>query len=441
MTVVTGDERDRLASQISALRSHDAFGRSQALDRLLQYLYDCSLEGRIPKGVEIADQVFGKVSGNDQDSPVRVHIHRLRRKLDEHYAGPGASAAERVIVPKGGYRLALEPMPQLRTPGASIEPTDPVNATAPTRSIMLSGLAVASVLLLLVLVGSATWWLARRPDAPVRAVRASAAWQPAFTNGRKLAIVLGDFYIFGERDADGDVAQLVRRFDINSPQDLRQLVSQDPKRAMVDVDLGLDYLPLGTGGALRAVVPVVRSDDRSTSGNFVVPASQLSPEMLKLTNLIYLGYLSALGPLRDPVFSGSRYKIGGSYDEIIDRQSGKAYMAGSHLDENEANANRDYALISCFPGVSGNWVIVIAGTRDAALMQAADYATRPDGLASATKSIAPGTAFEALVAVEGLRNVGLRARLITLSPRRGEIDWSGQQSQRFPDALGMSPTR
>ncbi|MGY2737094.1 helix-turn-helix domain-containing protein [Sphingomonas sp. UYP23] len=441
MTAEIECEHDRLALQISAIRSHEALGRSLALDRLLQFLFDCSVEGRIPKGVEIADQVFGKAVGNDQDSPVRVHIHRLRRKLDEYYAGLGADADERVILPKGGYRLALEPM---RKSASSVETTghvDNLSAGGTIRPFSQVLLASAGLLLLLLLVASTTWWLARRPDASLRVVRASAAWQPALTNGRKLAIVLGDFYIFGERDADGDIAQLVRRFDVNSPQDLRQFLSQNPERAPSDVDLGLDYLPLGTGGALRAVVPVVRSDDRTTSRDFVVPASQLSPEMLKLTNLVYLGYLSALGPLRDPVFSNSRFKIGGSYDEIVDRRTGKSYMAGSHLDETASNSTQDYALITCFTGVSGNWITVIAGTRDAALMQAADYATRPDGLAAATQSITPGTAFEALVAVESLRNVGLRARLIVLSPRRGEIDWSGRRSQRFPDALETSSTR
>ncbi|WP_174290892.1 helix-turn-helix domain-containing protein [Sphingomonas bacterium] len=427
------DTGDRLRAQVAALRAGEALGRSQGLDRLLQFLLDCSIEGRTPKELEIADQVFGRSAGSaDQDSSVRVHIHRLRRKLDEYYAGVGAGEAERLVMPKGGYRLMLEPMT------AAADPVAP--SSSPVASRRGYALAAVGVLLLLVLVGSGSWWLARRPDAGLRTVRASAAWAPAIANGSRVSLIVGDYYIFGERDANGDIHQLVRRFDINSPQDLDGLIAAHPERSGVDVDLGLDYLPVGVGNALRVVTPVVRSDGYAPIGNLVVPVSRLSPEQLKLVNIVYLGYLSGLGTLRDPVFSGSRFAIGGSYDEIVDRRTGRSYMAGTHLDRNDQTPSREYALISCFPGLTGNWITVIAGTRDAALMQAADYATRPDGLAAATRSITPGTAFEALLSVDSLRNVGLSAQLVTLAPRRA-VDWSGKPAQRFPDEFHEPPAQ
>ncbi|WP_174296764.1 helix-turn-helix domain-containing protein [Sphingomonas bacterium] len=431
--------QDRLRAQVDVVRTGEGLGRSQGLDRLLQFLLDCSVEGRTPKELEIADQVFGRSGVNaDQDSSVRVHIHRLRRKLDEFYAGPGAGEAERLAMPKGGYRLLLEPLAAHAAADGPAPVDDASPDPAPTSGGRAYALAAIGAVALLVLVACGTWWLARRPDAGLRTVRASAAWAPAIANGSRISLVVGDYYIFGERDADGDVTQLVRRFDINSAQNLDGLIATHPERSGVDVDLGLNYLPVGVGNALRVVTPVVRSDGYEPIGNLVVPVSQLSPEQLKLVNMVYLGYLSGLGTLRDPVFSGSRFAIGGSYDEIVDRRTSRSYMAGTHLDRNDQNPSREYALISCFPGVTGNWITVIAGTRDAALMQAADYATRPDGLAAATRSLVPGTAFDALVSVESLRNVGLSARLIVLSPRR-EVDWSGKPTQRFPDEFHESP--
>ena len=429
------DRRDRLRAQVEALRAGEALGRSQGLDRLLQFLLDCSIEGRTPKELEIADQVFGRSAGSaDQDSSVRVHIHRLRRKLDEFYTGAGAGEGERLVMPKGGYRLMLEPMTAAADPVTPSSPAPPTIGVRRSRAIA----AIGVLLLLLIVVGSGSWWLARRPNASLRAVRASAAWAPAITNGSRIALVVGDYYIFGERDPDGDVTQLVRRFDINSAQDLDRLIAAHPERAGVDVDLGLDYLPVGVGNALRVVVPVVHGNGSSPIGSLVLPVSQLTPEQLKLVNIVYLGYLSGLGTLRGPVFSGSRFAVGGSYDEIVDRRTGRSYTAGAHLDRNDRTPSRDYAIISCFPGVTGNWITVVAGTRDAALMQAADYATRPDGLAEATRSMRPGTAFEALISVESLRNVGLSAKLIALAPRR-DIDWSGKPTQRFPDEFHESP--
>jgi hypothetical protein len=62
---------------------------------------------------------------------VRVYVHRLRRKLDEFYAGPGKDQPMRLILPKGGYLLALEPLampepePEEPEPEPDIEPPCP----------------------------------------------------------------------------------------------------------------------------------------------------------------------------------------------------------------------------------------------------------------------------------------------------------------------------
>ncbi len=430
------DAAHPLIAQADALLATDALGRSQALEKLFRFLLACSIEGRSPKEVEIAEEVFGRTGANAaQDASIRVHIHRLRRKLEDYYAGPGAGEAVRLVIPRGGYRLAAEPV---QAPSEPAEPAPP----APHRPSGRRYGLVAGLLALFAATGLAGWWIGRRPDAtdaPIAAARDSALWSPIANNGRRLAIVVGDYYIFGERDERSDVSRLIREFNVNSAKDLDRLVAIEPDRGKNFVDLGLDYLPVGVANALRLVTPVLRRNAAGAIPTIVVPASQITPETVKYTNIVYLGYISALGALRDPMFSGSRYAIGGSYDEIIDRQTGESYMAGSHLDRNEANPAQDYALIASFPGVTGNRVIVIAGTRDAALMQAAEYATRPESLAEITARLNGRSSFEALLAVESLHNVGLRARLIAASPRRAETDWSGKRMQAFPDDFDGPP--
>lgn len=423
----------RLRAQAETVLARDALGRSHALERLFRFLLECSLEGRAAKEVEIADQVFGRANANAEgDASIRVHIHRLRRKLDGFYAGAGATERDRITIPRGGYRLTIEEMPlPALAPGMAPQRPEPV-AVARRSPYVLGVIG----LLLVLAAGWAGWMIggrAERVDASLRAVRANMLWQPIVSNGRRTAIVAGDYYIFGEQDENGDISQLVRQFDINSSQDLESAIDRKPALAGRYVDLGLTYLPLGIGNALRVVVPVIRRNDHELLNNLVWPASDLSPEMLKLTNIVYLGYLSGLASLRDPMFSGSRFAIGGSYDEIIDRRTGHSYLAGTHLDQTGQNPRQDYAIISSFPGVSGNRIVIIAGTRDAALMQAADYATRPDSLAEMTRGLKPGQAFEALLSIASVRNVGLRAHLLIRAPRQGDIDWSGKHAQVFPD--------
>ncbi len=427
ITVPQLAEAELLRLHADRILASEALGRSQALEPLFRYLLACSLEGRTPKELEVADEVFGRSAGSlDQDASIRVHIHRLRRKLDEYYAGPGGGEAERLIVPKADYRLTITPNPAFHKP----PPTAPF-----PRSLCLRRRELTAVALMLICTAGLTWWLAARPDAveaPLVAARASPLWQPVVGNGRRVALVVGDYYIFGERDAEGSITRLVREFDVNSPRDLQHRVASDAHAGNY-VDLDLDYLPVGVGNALRVISPILRRSDRAVVPTMVVPASKLGPEMVKLTNLVYLGYLSGLGSLRDPMFSGSRFAVGSSYDEIIDKQTGHHYLADTHLDPSGRNSGQDYALISCFTGVSGNRVVVIAGTRDAALMQAAEFAAQPDMLAQLARQAQGAASFDALLAVEGLGNIGLRARLVTVAKRSGETDWSGAGRQAFPD--------
>ena len=429
------DAARTLREQGALLLAAEAFGRSQALERLFRFLLACSLEGRSPKELEIADEVFGRSTQSfDQDASVRVHIHRLRRKLGEFYAGAGAGEPVRVSLPKGGYRLVVEPT----QPGTLVDGSPDIVAPPRRRRVA----EAIGVLLLLVLTAATTWWVTSRldpEDAALRSSRSSLPWRPVITNGRRLAIVVGDYYIFGERDANGDVARLIREFDVNSAKDLERTIARGLPRSRGYVDLGLNYLPVGIGNALRSVAPLLRRNDHDALASFVVPASELTPEMVKLNNVVYLGYFSGLASLRDPLFSASRFAIGGSYDEIVDRVTGRRYLGGSHLDQGD-NPALDYAMISTFQGVTGNRIIIIAGTRDAALMQAAEFATRPDALAELARQLHGRTAFDALLSVESLHDVGLRARLVAVSPRR-DTDWSGQRMQSFPDDIETEPSR
>lgn len=436
-------EANALCEQRALRREAQAFGRSPALDRLFGFLLNCSLEGRSPKEVEIADRVFDRVGdGAEQDASVRVYVHRLRRKLEEFYAGAGANEAVRLVIPKGAYRLTAERVAIAPAPAPAV-PADPPPA-APARSRRMWS-TVAGVLALMALTAVLTWLVASRTDpvdAPLRDVRADPLWAPVVSDSRRLVIVVGDYYIFGERDASGDIARLVREFDVNSAGDLERIAARRPDRAKM-VDLGLNYLPVGVASALRVVVPIVRRNEHELRKPLVVPASQLTPDMVKNADLIYLGYLSGLGSLRDPMFSASRFTVGGTYDEIVDLTTGRRWVAGTHLDASEARPTEDYALISSFAGPTANHVVVIAGTRDAALMQAAEFATHSTTLAQITAPLHGAPAFDALLAVEGLRNVGLRARLLVSTSRARETDWSGRQSQPFPDELdeGAAPAR
>ncbi|MDB5436376.1 MAG: hypothetical protein JWR47_2633, partial [Phenylobacterium sp.] len=92
MSEVSGNGNDPIAELAERLRARQALGRSEGLNRLFDYLVESALAGTRPKEFEVAVAVFGRGASFDgsQDASVRVAVHRLRRKLDEFYSGPGA---------------------------------------------------------------------------------------------------------------------------------------------------------------------------------------------------------------------------------------------------------------------------------------------------------------------------------------------------------------
>ena len=129
--VEAGDEIAELAAH---LRARQALGRSDGLNRLFDYLVESARAGAKPKEFEVAAAVFGRDASFDgsQDASVRVAVHRLRRKLDDFYAGPGRDEAVRLAIPKGEYRMVAGARPRGHGRHLSAMPRIPVLAAIRT---------------------------------------------------------------------------------------------------------------------------------------------------------------------------------------------------------------------------------------------------------------------------------------------------------------------
>jgi hypothetical protein len=353
------------------------------------------------------------------DASVRVYVHRLRRKLEDHYGGPGADEPERLVLPKGDYRFQVEsnepatPEPPEET--ASLPPV----AARPSRTLWLAlvGGLVAGGLI----VFAAMRLMA--PDDGLGDVRASPVWASLIADNRPLTIVAGDYYIMGERDKPGaEPARLVRDFAVNSREELDALVMNRPELRDRSVDLNLSYLPVGAAYALRSVMPILTPGLGGRRAVPVIASSRLTPAQFKDGDLVYVGLLSGLGLLEEPVLANSRFGIGGSFDEIIDSETGRVYVADPPRDE--ATARRNYAYVAMLPGPNGNRILIVAGTRDPALLQAADLLSSPAALKALAAAGKDGF-FEALYAVDGVGDENLKGTLIAAGPRTLEGLWDG----------------
>lgn len=412
----------RVAEQF---RASGLLGKPGAMSRLFDFLLSRSLSGEAPKEIEIALQVFGKDTSFDvaQDSVVRVYVHKLRRRLEEFAARSLTPQDARITIPKGEYRLVLEPGSGVAAQiPDSVEPAL-IQAAPPSKSRWRPLFWQASGALAAFVAGVLfTYLFSSNPqERDLKVVRQSAVWGPLLDDDLPITVVVGDYFLLGEVDQAGNVERLVREFYVNSNQDFLDHLQLNPGQMNDYRNLDLTYLPAASAFALQDLVPVLNAGKHVR----VALLSALDPGLLKTSHVVYVGYISGMGMLGDRVFAQSRLALGGSFDELHDTQTGTDYVSTAMPMGVEGGAFRDFGYFSTFAGPNGNRIVVISGTRDNGVMHVAEALSRRAGVEEALRGAAGADSFESLYEVDGVARAGLNARLLFVSSMKGDAIWSG----------------
>jgi hypothetical protein len=417
-----------LRAEAERVQASGVLGEAR-LRQLFDYLVDSSLAGQSPKEIAIAIDVFGKGADFDvsQDALVRVYIHKLRKALDDFYASARGSADGRSLrIPRGEYRLKLSmPVP---TAG---------RRKALTLTPRMAVLGAVGLLTLAVVIGFGVLWL-KTPRSDLARVRASPIWSAMIHDDRPIMIVVGDYYLIGETDNSMEVKRLIREYSVNSKSDLDNFIAQHPELADRYMDVGVRYLPIAAAAALRDVVAVLAPENRRI---VVTRMSDVEASSLKSSDIVYIGYLSGMGMMQDLIFAGSRFAVGESYDEVIDRQTRRAYISqtGSQVMAQSPSGRdtpyNDYGLFAKFLGPGGNSIIVLSGTRDEGVQQTAEAFTSPQKLQEFARQTDVALPFEALLEVSAYDGVNLSDKLLVESKR----DWSSASRQISQSSAAAAP--
>ncbi|MEX2123543.1 MAG: hypothetical protein WD795_06590 [Woeseia sp.] len=403
-----------LDEEIERICHSGVLGRSQVYRKLLNYLKETTVTGTAPKEIDIAVDVFDRTDFHSAtDSTVRVYLHNLRQKLNGYYQELAVEQAQFIFIPKGAYRLEV---------GNREESLDTGHATDGTSLRLYGGLA-AGILAIFFLGWHASGWFAEGDDYDFAA--ATPIWQPLLQSDRPLVVVLGDYYMFAEVDADGITRRLIRDFRVDGGDDLEAVYdnSGDSGKSFADIRLG--YLPVGVGVALADVMSVIRSTDRTV---VVMSESDLDIQTVRSSDIVYLGYLSGLGILSEFVFASSNVVLGRTYDELVNRQSGEVYVSEAGFLDGPTIDYLDYGFISTFSGPTGNQLLIIAGMRDEGLMQMATVLSSReaiDNLIAQLPAPAGNNAYaaEALYRVRGMNRMNVASSLVLASALKKQNIW------------------
>ncbi|NKB31975.1 MAG: hypothetical protein GKR91_02650 [Pseudomonadales bacterium] len=403
--------------------SSGVLGRSKHYSALLEYLVQCSLSGKSPKEIELAVEVLDRGEDFDvsADSTVRVYVHQLRKKLDSYYESYEHDAAYRIVIPKGQYTIA-----------AQQKSANVTSASVPSKQHfsfnLNTGLLAAAVVLLAV---NLIYMLSGNQNSSIQATQVAAehpVWDSVLQDDQPILLVMGDYYIFGELNANGNIARMVREFSVNSSIDLEELQFTDFERAENYLDLDLSYMPEGSAFALARIVPILQESGKTVN---ITMMSDLTTADIRENHIVYIGYLSALEKLTDMTFAASGLSIGRSFDELLNTQTEEYYTSDAGLPE-EGEPFKDYGMFSTFPASIDTQVVLISGMRDAGLMHTAQALSNSEALDDLVVAIDNDTdealaSFEALFEVFGVDRLNFDANLVYAELLDNNEIWTAPQ--------------
>ncbi|MDO7672243.1 MAG: hypothetical protein MUQ42_02370, partial [OM182 bacterium] len=286
-----------------------------------------------------------------------------------------------------------------------------------TAALISQRLTPALLLLVLIALTANLALLSDSNNAPGKmgAVAASShpLWASVLSDDKPLLIVMGDYYIFGELNADGNVARMVREFSVNSSSDLEEFRFGDIEQSENYLDLDLSYMPEGSAFALARISPLLAQSGKSVNMTMM---SDLTSADIRANHIIYIGYISALDRLASMAFAGSGLAVGRSFDELIDLDNVTYFTSDAGLPE-EGQQFRDYGFFSSFAASRDTQVILVSGMRDAGLMHTAQALSETAALDELLLSLGDGSDealgnIEALYEVYGIDRMNFESKLV-----------------------------
>jgi hypothetical protein len=410
VTGVSPALRKPLFSEVGRIVNSDVLRGSDSLCQLLEYLASHSVgEQNSVKEYQIATEVFGRAADFDPrlDSTVRVQTSRLRAKLAEYYAGPGAQDSVIVEIPRGAYSVSVH----TRTLPADTVPHSEIHrahvAPAPDRRPLK--IAISVLVVLCCGLGASLIYVARERATQVAEVRPEIpaplrAFWSVFIDAPERPLVVFSNAEFVGRPETG----------------LRYLDPTKDKR-----DIIFDHY---TGiGEVMAIHELDQLFARFRHGVVVKRGRLLAMDDVKNNDLIFVGSPSENLTLRDlPAMqefpfrrldSGPRKGDLGIFNLHPAADEQKVYVASQGLPLTE-----DFAVIGLMPGPTRqHWVMTLAGITTIGTQAAVEYvcnATSVEQILKGVKHTGVQTMpLEAVLRVNISRGVPVSSQLVAVHMR------------------------
>jgi hypothetical protein len=412
VTGVSPALRKPLFSEVGRIVTSDVLRGSESLCHLLEYLaiHSVDEQGSSVKEYQIATEVFGRPSDFDPrlDSTVRVQTSRLRAKLAEFYAGPGAQDEVIIEIPRGAYSVTVharaapaEPVSQPEVPRTELAPVRRRNSYL--IALWLLSLSCCGLIASLV-------YVSRNRPASVAEVRPEippplkAFWRVFIDAPERTWIVFSNAEFIGRPETG-----------------LRYL---DPAKDKGGAAIFDHYTGIGE------VMAIHELDQLFTlfrHGVVVKRGRLLAMDDVKNNDLIFVGSPSENLTLRDmPAMQEFQFRRLDSGPRKGDLRIANLHPAAGEQADYIATAGlpltEDYAVIGLMPGPTRqHWVMTLAGITTIGTQAAVEYVCNKTSveqlLKKARRTGAEVMPLEAVIRVNVSRGVPVSSQLVGVHMR------------------------
>lgn len=396
---------------ISKILADPLFNKADKYKTLLQYLYKCYKEDKIPNEFEIADDVFYKKKGFNpaEDTTVRVYIYRLRKKLEEYYQKHGKNEHSVIQIQKGTYHIEFYKSSE-------------INKNIISKLNRYTYLVTIFVLTLIIIFLSSLYLSDKNiSDRDIEFRENKLIWSDFLNNGLHTQYAIGSLFSFYYYMAPFDRFWQIRDDAINNEQDLNAF---QEKNGLNKNDISVpewQIIPKSAALHYGKLLPIFQTNMNNLELKIT---DELTWDDIENNNIIYVGHIHNLNIL-NLIFPNQRITIQikkdalGVKEHLIKVKTSEIdTIYHVVLNHNKTQIlETDYVIVSKIPGSSNNTILFICSFSSMGRLKIIDTLTSLKMLENLKKEILRKydkipEYFEMVIKVSGFHGTGLEYEIM-----------------------------
>ncbi|KAA3616907.1 MAG: hypothetical protein D8M58_05095 [Calditrichaeota bacterium] len=350
---------------IEKILNSQEFASSSIYGNYLSYLIKSSIENKSLKETTIAIEFFEKDSKFNpaEDTIVRSHTYKLRKKLERYYFTEGKDEKYRIRIPKGHYRVNI-----VQVSDKLYQPTNILKWI--TKQYQLA--IIFFLIIALFLFWFSNQSLQNQLGNYQIIDKDNFIWKEYLQSELPVLIVPGDHFMFNAYIKKYNRNMAIRDFKTNSLKEMEALKIKTSDPSITPEPES--YFPYHSIWSLPSLFSILYSVNQNP---ILRSSSSINPQMLDEYNIIFVGSIKTLYTLKHTI-EKSHFKFGISPHKVTFTPPDSGDVLEFSTPTHSTGPNEDLVLVLKLPGPKDNSIMIIASYHSLGAPEIVNYFTKKE---------------------------------------------------------------